>query len=113
MAVKVAPQTRSVRPTTKSSDRFKHEFLTPIAGSPPVETGIGRRRNPVYSSIYSHLISHKNTWFYVEITFDSPKSIQRFRGAIYSRAKKDSFTFTSASSYNEKSNSYDFWVMLY
>lgn len=113
MAVKVAPQTKSVRPTTKASAYLKHELLTPIAGSPPVETGIGRRRNPVYSSIYNHLISHKNTWFHVEITFDSPKSIQKFRGAIYSRSKKDNFTFTSASAYNEESKSYDVWVMLY
>jgi sRNA-binding carbon storage regulator CsrA len=113
MSVKVASQTKSVRPTSRTSPHFRHELLTPIAGSPPVQSGIGRRRNPIYSSIYNHLISNKNVWFHVEIAFDSPKSIQKFRSALYARTKKDSFTFTSASSYNEESKSYDVWVMLY
>jgi len=88
------------------------KLLTRIKGEPPMNSGKGRRRNPVITNIYSELITNRNEWFHVNIPVTSKQQLASLRVSLYARAKKDNLTLSSTSLYNETTKMFDFWVML-
>jgi hypothetical protein len=89
------------------------ELLTPIEGDPPMFIGRGRPRNPITTSVYNHLISHRNVWFHVNLSFTDKKQVGSFRTSLYVRAAKDNLKISSSSMYNESTKTYDVWVILF
>lgn len=87
-------------------------LLTAIKGEPPVNLAKGRRRNPVITEIYNHLISNRNVWFHVNIPITSQKQLASIRTSLYTRARKDNMYTATSSMFNEQTKMFDFWVML-
>jgi hypothetical protein len=77
-----------------------------------MNSGKGRRRNPVISTIYNELITNRNEWFHVNIPITSKQQLASLRVSLYTRAKKDNLTISSSSLYNETTKMFDLWVML-
>lgn len=88
------------------------KLLTRIKGEPPMNSGKGRRRNPVITNIYNELIINRNQWFHVNIPVTSKEQLSSLRVSLYTRAKKDNLTLSTASLYNETTKMFDLWVML-
>ena len=78
------------------------KLLTPIKGEPPVNMGRGRRRNPVITEMYNHLIENRNQWFHVNIPITSTKQLASIRTSLYTRSRKDGLYTSSNSLFNEK-----------
>jgi hypothetical protein len=87
-------------------------LLTPIKGEPPMNVGKGRKRNPVVTEMYNHLIVNRNQWFHVNAPITSKKALASMRISLYNRAKKDNMTISTSSLFNEETKMYDLWVML-
>ena len=88
------------------------KLLTFIKGEPPVNSGKGRRRNPVISELYSNLLTNRNEWAHVNIPVTSKKQLASLRASLTARAAKDNLRIASASQFNEKTKMIDLWVML-
>lgn len=88
------------------------KLLTPIKGEPPVNVGKGRKRNPVVTEMYNHLIVNRNHWFHVNTPITSKKALESMRVSLYNRAKKDNMYISTSSMFNEHTKMYDLWVML-
>lgn len=98
------PQKFAVTTSTK--------LLTPIKGEPPMHVSKGRKRNPVVTEIYNHLIVNRNQWFHVNAPITSKKTLESIRVSLYNRAKKDNMTISTSSLFNEDTKMYDLWVKL-
>lgn len=88
------------------------KLVTFIKGEPPTGAGKGKRRNPIITQIYSELLSNRNVWAHVNIPITSAKQLSSLRVSFYTRAKKDNLHMSTSSVYNEKTKTYDLWVML-
>jgi hypothetical protein len=88
------------------------KLVTFINGEPPISAGKGRRANPIISQIYSELLTHRNQWAHVNIPITNKKQLQSLRASFYDRAKKDNLNMSTSSLYNEKTKTFDLWVML-
>lgn len=88
------------------------KLLTFIKGEPPVNSGKGRRCNPVISELYSNLLTNRNEWAHVNIPVTSKKQLASLRASLTSRASKDNLRIASASQFNEKTKMIDLWIML-
>ena len=88
------------------------KLLTRIKGEPPMNSGKGRRRNPVITAIYNELITNRNEWFHVNIPVTSKEQLGSLRMSLYTRAKKDNLTLSSSSLYNETTKMFDLWIIL-
>ena len=88
------------------------KLLTKIKGEPPMNSGKGRRRNPVITAIYNELITNRNEWFHVNIPVTSKEQLGSLRMSLYTRAKKDNLTLSSSSLYNETTKMFDLWIIL-
>lgn len=86
-------------------------LLTPV-DEPPFNVGRGRRRNPLYSAVYSELLEKRNQWFHVNIAFTSKKDMSNFAMNLYNRARKDELNISRSSAFNERTKTYDLWLML-
>lgn len=88
------------------------KLVTFIKGEPPVGVGKGKRRNPIISEIYSQLLTNRNTWAHVNIPITNKKQLASLRISFYGRAKKDNLHMSTSSVYNDKTKTFDLWVML-
>jgi hypothetical protein len=88
------------------------KLLTFIKGEPPVNSGKGRRRNPVITEIYNNLLSNRNEWAHVNIPVTNKKQLASIRASLTARAAKDNLHISTASQFNEKTKMIDLWVML-
>ena len=88
------------------------KLLTKIKGEPPMNSGKGRRRNPVITSIYNELITNRNEWFHVNIPITSKQQLASLRSSLCSRALKDNLTLSTSSLFNEATKMFDLWVTL-
>jgi hypothetical protein len=88
------------------------KLLTKIKGEPPMNSGKGRRRNPVITAIYNELITNRNEWFHVNIPITSKQQLASFRASLSSRALKDNLTLSTTSLFNEPTKMFDLWVIL-
>lgn len=112
MAVQASVQTQIETNPKKFAMAEPTKLLTFIKGEPPVNTGKGRRRNPIVSEIYSTLLVNRNQWAHVNIPITSKKQLESLRISFYNRAKKDNLHISTSSVYNEKTKMFDLWVML-
>jgi hypothetical protein len=104
-------ETQAINNPKKFAIAEPTKLLTRVS-EPPVNSGRGRRRNPVVTAIYNELISNRNQWFHVNIPLSSTKQLNSLRAALYARAAKDNLTTETVSRFNDQTKMYDFWVML-
>lgn len=112
MAIGQSIETQTVTSPKKFAISQPTKLLTPIKGEPPVNMGRGRKRNPVITEIYNHMISNRNVWFHVDIPITSAKQLGSIRTSLYTRARKDNLYFATSSLFNEQTKMYDLWIML-
>jgi hypothetical protein len=112
MAIIESIETQIDRNPRKFAIAEPTKLLTFIKGEPPVNSGKGRRRNPVISELYSNLLTNRNEWAHVNIPVTNQKQLASLRASLSSRAAKDNLRIASASQFNEKTKMIDLWVML-
>jgi hypothetical protein len=88
------------------------KLLTKIKGEPPMNSGKGRRRNPIITAIYNELITNRNEWFHVNIPVTSKQQLASLRASLSSRALKDNLTLSTTSLFNEATKMFDLWIIL-
>ena len=88
------------------------KLITKIKGEPPMNSGKGRRRNPVITAIYNELITNRNEWFHVNIPVTSKQQLASLRASLSSRALKDNLTLSTTSLFNEATKMFDLWIIL-
>lgn len=87
------------------------KIVTFIKGEPP--TGVGKgRKNPVITNIYMALAVRRNEWAHVDIAITNSNQKAAIVTSLYSRAAKDNLRLSSRSMFNERSKTYELWVML-
>lgn len=87
------------------------KLLTPV-DAPPLNVGRGRRRNPIYTEVYSQLLENRNQWFHVNIPFTTKKECYTFANSLYNRSLKDMLVLSRSTAFNEKTKTWDLWLML-
>jgi len=87
------------------------KLLTAVT-EPPFNVGRGRPRNPIYTAVYAQLLNNQNQWFHVNIAFTSKKDCYNFTNNLYNRARKDVLSLARSTAYNDKTKTWDLWVML-
>ena len=87
------------------------KLLTRVS-QPPLNSGKGRKRNPIVTAIYAELLENRNEWFHVNIPLTDKKQVASLRAGLYARAAKDNLATESVSLFNDETKMYDFWVML-
>lgn len=112
MAIIESTETQATRNPRKFAIAESTRLVTFIKGEPPVNSGKGRRRNPVITELYNSLITNRNQWAHVNIPVTSKKQLSAIRSSLNSRALKDNLRLATASLYNENTKMFDLWVML-
>lgn len=112
MAIIESTETQIMRNPKKFAISEPSKLLTFIKGEPPVNSGKGRRRNPVVTEIYGQLLVNRHEWAHVNIPITSKGQVATLRAAFFARAKKDNLRMCTSSMYNESTKMYDLWVML-
>lgn len=112
MAIIESTETQLMRNPKKFAVAEVTKLVTFIQGEPPINSGKGRRRNPVVSEIYAALLVNRNQWAHVNIPITSKNQISSLRAAFFARAKKDNLHISTATHFNEKTKMFDMWVML-
>jgi hypothetical protein len=112
MAIIESPETQLLRNPQKFAVAEPTKLLTFIKGEPPVNSGRGRRRNPVITEIYGQLLLNRNQWAHVNIPITSKKQLASLRASFSDRAKKDNLHISTSSMFNEKTKMFDLWLML-
>lgn len=112
MAIIASHETLVAQTPEKFKMNEPTKLLTPLRGEPPVNAGKGRRRNPVITEMYSHLITNRSVWFHVNIPITDKKQLSSIRTSLYVRALKDNLKLSSSSVFNERTKMFDLWVML-
>ena len=112
MAIIESVETQINRNPAKFAIAEPTKLLTFIKGEPPVNSGKGRRRNPVITDIYNNLIANRNEWGHVNIPITNKKQLASLRASLTARAAKDNLHIASASQFNERTKMIDLWVML-
>ena len=88
------------------------KIVTFIKGEPP--TGVGKgRANPVITNIYKALTVRRNEWAHIDIAITNTKQKSAIIASLYARAAKDNLHLSSRSMFNERSKTYELWVMLF
>lgn len=112
MAMVISNETKIEQSPQKFAMHQPSKLLTFIKGEPPIAAGKGRRANPIVTQIYTELLTHRNEWAHVNIPVTSKKQLESLRISFYNRAKKDNLHMSTSSVYNEKTKTFDLWVML-
>lgn len=112
MPMVISDETKIQQNPQKFAMHQPSKLLTFIKGEPPIAAGKGRRSNPVVTQIYTELLTHRNEWAHVNIPITSKKQLESLRVSFYNRAKKDNLHMSTSSVYNEKTKTFDLWVML-
>jgi hypothetical protein len=112
MAIIESIETQVTKNPRKFAIAEPTKLLTFIKGEPPVNSGKGRRRNPVITEIYNNLLSNRNEWAHVNIPVTNKKQLASIRASLTARASKDNLHIATASQFNDKTKMIDLWVML-
>ena len=104
-------ETQALNTPKKFAIATPTKLLTRVS-QPPMNSGKGRKRNPVVTAIYAELLENRNEWFHVNIPLTDKKQVDSLRAGLYTRAAKDNLTTESVSLFNDETKMYDFWVML-
>ena len=112
MSINISDETRIQQNPERFAIKEPSKVVTFIKGEPPVNSGRGRRRNPVITEIYGSIITHRNEWAHVNVPITSKKQLGSIRTSLYIRAQKDNLSLSTSSVFNERTKMYDLWVML-
>lgn len=112
MAIIESIETQIITNPRKFAVAEPTKLLTFIKGEPPVNSGRGRRSNPVITSMYSQLLVNRNVWAHVNVPITNKKQLESLRLSFYHRATKDNLHMSTSSLFNEETKMYDLWVML-
>ena len=110
MAIQLSDETKVATQPQKFA-MAEGKAVTFIKGEPP--TGIrGRKSNPVINEIYYSILTNRNVWAHVNIQITSKKQRTSIVASLYNRAKKDNLNLSTRSMFNDRTKTYDLWVML-
>lgn len=112
MAIIESVETQALRNPRKFAIAEPTKLLTFIKSEPPINSGKGRRSNPVITEIYTALLVNRNEWAHLNIPITNKKQLNSIRASLNSRAAKDNLKIASASQFNDKTKMIDLWVML-
>ncbi len=111
MLVLNSDETRVEQNPARFAIKDTTKVITFIKGEPP--TGVGKgRKNPVITNIYKALTVRRNEWAHVDIAITNAKQKAAIVASLYSRAAKDNLSLSTRSMFNERSKTYELWVML-
>lgn len=112
MAIQPSIETQIETNPRKFAIAEPSKLVTFIKGEPPVNSGKGRRRNPVITEVYNNLITNRNVWAHVNIPITNKQQLASIRTSLYNRAKKDNLGLATSSMFNDRTKMFDLWVML-
>jgi hypothetical protein len=111
MSVNISDETKVQQYPERFAIKEPSKIVTFIKGEPP--TGVGRgKRNPIITNIYNALTVRRNEWAHVDIQITNAKQKAAIIASLYARARKDNLYISSRSMFNDRSKTYELWVML-
>jgi hypothetical protein len=111
MSVNISDETKVQQYPERFAIKEPSKIVTFIKGEPP--TGVGRgKRNPIITNIYNALTIRRNEWAHVDIQITNAKQKAAIIASLYARARKDNLYISSRSMFNDRSKTYELWVML-
>ena len=111
MSMNISDETRVQQNPERFANKEPTKVVTFIKGEPP--TGVGRgKRNPIITNIYNALTIRRNEWAHVDIQITNAKQKAAIIASLYARARKDNLYISSRSMFNDRSKTYELWVML-
>jgi hypothetical protein len=111
MSIHLSDETKVQQYPERFAIKEPNKVVTFIKGEPP--TGVGRgKRNPVITNIYNALTTRRNEWAHVDIQITNAKQKASIIAALYARARKDNLYISSRSMFNDRSKTFELWVML-
>jgi hypothetical protein len=111
MSINISDETRVQQNPERFAIKEPSKVVTFIKGEPP--TGVGRgKRNPIITNIYNALTLRRNEWAHVDIQITNAKQKAAIIASLYARARKDNLYISSRSMFNDRSKTFELWVML-
>lgn len=111
MSISISDETRVQQNPERFAIKEPTKVVTFIKGEPP--TGVrGKKRNPVITNIYNAISVRRNEWAHVDIQITNAKQKAGIVSSLYARARKDNLYISSRSIFNERSKTFELWVML-
>lgn len=111
MSINISDETRIQQNPERFAIKEPSKVVTFIKGEPP--TGVrGKKRNPVITNIYNAISVRRNEWAHVDIQITNAKQKAAIIASLYARARKDNLYVSSRSMFNERSKTFELWVML-
>jgi hypothetical protein len=111
MSIHLSDETRIQQNPERFAIKEPTKVVTFIKGEPP--TGVrGKKRNPVITNIYNAISVRRNEWAHVDIQITNAKQKAAIVASLYARARKDNLYISSRSIFNERSKTFELWVML-
>ena len=111
MSINISDETRIQLNPERFAIKEPSKVVTFIKGEPP--TGVrGKKRNPVITNIYNAISVRRNEWAHVDIQITNAKQKAAIIASLYARARKDNLYISSRSMFNERSKTFELWVML-
>lgn len=111
MSINISDETRIQQNPERFAIKEPSKVVTFIKGEPP--TGVrGKKRNPVITNIYNAISVRRNEWAHVDIQITNAKQKSAIIASLYARARKDNLYISSRSMFNERSKTFELWVML-
>jgi hypothetical protein len=111
MSVNISDETKVQQYPERFAIKEPSKIVPFIKGEPP--TGVGRgKRNPIITNIYNALTVRRNEWAHVDIQITNAKQKAAIIASLYARARKDNLYISSRSMFNDRSKTYELWVML-
>jgi hypothetical protein len=111
MSAHLSDETRIHQNPERFAIKEPNKVVTFIKGEPP--TGVrGKKRNPVITNIYNAISVRRNEWAHVDIQITNAKQKAGIVASLYARARKDNLYISSRSIFNERSKTWELWVML-
>jgi hypothetical protein len=111
MSINISDETRIQQNPERFAIKEPSKVVTFIKGEPP--TGVrGKKRNPVITNIYNAISVRRNEWAHVDIQITNAKQKAAIIASLYARARKDNLYISSRSMFNERSKTFELWVML-
>ena len=111
MSINISDETRIQQNPERFAIKEPSKVVTFIKGEPP--TGVrGKKRNPVITNIYNAISVRRNECAHVDIQITNAKQKAAIIASLYARARKDNLYVSSRSMFNERSKTFELWVML-
>jgi hypothetical protein len=111
MSINISDETRIQQNPERFAIKEPSKVVTFIKGEPPAGVGRGKR-NPIITNIYNALTLRRNEWAHIDIQITNAKQKAAIIASLYARARKDNLYISSRSMFNDRSKTFELWVML-